>query len=106
MIRRHCLGLRKSAAKSRLLNGRSRVAQRRSLDSLLHLDLPRRRVISVVHQRRLVVSYQVGGVVDRGVDLGPDLVYLVLSVEVSSNNIVGLNELVELSLQVLVLLRE
>lgn len=40
------------------------------------------------------------------VDLGANLVDLIFSVEVSTNNVVGLNKLVKLSLEILVLLGE
>ena len=42
--------------------------------------------------------------VDGGINLAADLVDFVLSIEVSTNDIIGLNELVELSLEVFVLL--
>lgn len=44
--------------------------------------------------------------VDGGIDLGADLVDMILSIEISSNDVISLDELIKLPLQVLVLLGE
>ena len=53
---------------------------------------------------RVRAVYQVLGVADRMVNLATDLVHFFFAVQVPSNSVIGLDELVELTLQVLVLL--